>query len=204
MVQAKEAKTKHMPLQRNADEGMGRGSHACCKTRILYKIDSIKACWYSVPGGCVMFNLKKRLLKNPEVESATQEQEEFEQVQIATCIILLEVAKSDDEFSSIEKTTLNAILKKKFQLSAEAADELLERANRKRDESIDLWEFTHLINNNYTKEQKKKIVEAVWQIIYADEKLDKYEDHFVHKLAKLLQLNHNDLIEAKLKIKYAK
>jgi uncharacterized tellurite resistance protein B-like protein len=150
-----------------------------------------------------MFNMKKRLLKIPEVDSATQEQDESERIQIATCIILLEVAKSDDEFSSIEKTTLTAILKKKFKLSAEAAKELMEIADRKREKSIGLWEFTHLINENYSKEEKRKIIEAVWQIIYADEKLDKYEDHFVHKLAKLLQLKHNDLIEAKLKIKYS-
>ena len=118
----------------------------------------------------IMFNMKKRLLKNPETESVPQEQEEFERIQIATCIILLEVAKSDDEFLSIEKTTLTAILKKKFQLSAEAAEELMGIASKKRDESIDLCEFTNLINKNYTKEQKKKIVEAVWKIIYADEK----------------------------------
>lgn len=155
-----------------------------------------------ITGGLGMFNLKKRLLKPPDVESISQEQDEFERIQIATCIILLEVAKSDDEFSSIEKTTLTAILKRKFELSAEAAEELLEIAHRKREESIDLWEFTHLINTNYTKEEKKKVVEAVWKVIYADEKLDKYEDHFAHKLAKLLQLKHNDLIEAKLKIKY--
>jgi uncharacterized tellurite resistance protein B-like protein len=149
-----------------------------------------------------MFNLKKRLLKTPEKNTAIQELDEIERIQIATCIILLEVAKSDDEFSSIEKTTLTAILKKKFELSEEAAEELMKIAGRKREESIDLWEFTHLINNNYTKEQKRKIVEAVWKIIYADDKLDKYEDQFVHKLAKLLQLKHDDLIEAKLKIKY--
>jgi len=151
-----------------------------------------------------MFNLKKSLLKPPDVESISQENEEFERIQIATCIILLEVAKSDDEFSSIEKTTLTAILQKKFELSAEAAEELMEIANRKREESIDLWQYTHLINENYTKEEKRKVVEAVWQIIYADEKLDKYEDHFIHKLAKLLQLKHEELIKAKLKIKYEK
>jgi uncharacterized tellurite resistance protein B-like protein len=151
-----------------------------------------------------MFNLKKTLLKPPEVESPSQEKEAFERIQIATCIILLEVAKSDDKFSSIEKSTLSAILKKKFSLSAEATEALMEIAERKREESIDLWEFTHIINENYTKEEKKKIVEAVWEVIYADEKLDQYEDHFVHKLATLLQLKHNELIEAKLKIKYGK
>jgi uncharacterized tellurite resistance protein B-like protein len=149
-----------------------------------------------------MFNLKKRLLNKPEVDLVSPEQDEFEQIQIATCIILLEVAKADDEFSSIEKTTLTAILKRKFELSDEAAEGLMEIANRKREKSTDLWEFTNLVNKNYSKEKKKKVVEAAWQIIYSDEKLDKYEDHLIHKLTKLLQLDHDELIEAKLKIKY--
>jgi len=149
-----------------------------------------------------MFDLKKILLRTSKIDSVTQQQDEFERIQIATCIILLEVAKSDDEFSSIEKTTVTALLKKQFKLSIDAVEELIEIANQKRDESTDLWQFTNLVNRNYTKEEKIKIVEAVWKVIYADKKLDKYEDHFVHKLAKLLQLKHHELIDAKLKVKY--
>jgi len=149
-----------------------------------------------------VFNLKKALLKRVEVEKELQEQTEAERLQVATCIILLEVAKSDDEFSSIEKATVGAILKKKFDLSAEAAEELIKVASREREESVDLWEFTNLINENYSKEEKRRIVESAWRVIYADEKLDSYEDYFVHKLAKLLQLDHSDLIDAKLKVKY--
>ena len=149
-----------------------------------------------------MFNLKKVLLKKVEIGKEPQEQAEAERLQAATCIILLEVAKSDDEFSSVEKATVEAILKKKFDISAEAVEELMEVASRERKESVDLWEFTNLINENYSKEEKKRIVESAWRVIYADEKLDSYEDYFVHKLAKLLQLDHSDLIEAKLKVKY--
>jgi uncharacterized tellurite resistance protein B-like protein len=150
-----------------------------------------------------MFDLKKILLKTPEIDSVTQKQDELERIQIATCIILLEVAKSDDEFSSIEKTTVTALLREQFKLSPDAVAELIEIANQKREESIDLWQFTNLINRNYTKQEKIKIVEAVWKVIYADKKLDKYEDHFVHKIAQLLQLKHHDLIDAKLKMKYS-
>jgi uncharacterized tellurite resistance protein B-like protein len=149
-----------------------------------------------------MYNLKKRLLKRVTADLDSQERDESERVQMATCVILLEVARSDDEFSSIEKSTVEAILKKDFEIPAEATEEMMEIAKRKREESIDLWQFTHLINENYSKEEKKKIVEAAWRVIYADEKLHSYEDHFVHKLAKLLQLRHSDLIEAKLKAKY--
>lgn len=149
-----------------------------------------------------LFNLKKRLVKKDTLDTTPQLLDEQERIQIATCVILLEVAKSDDEFSSIEKTTIEAILKKEFRISEEAIEELMEIAKTKREESIDLWEFTQLINENYSKEEKKKIVEAAWKVIYADDKLDSYEDHLVHKLARLLRLDHSDLIEAKLKIKY--
>ena len=153
-------------------------------------------------GSTEMFNLKKRLLKRVTTDLDSQERDESERVKMATCVILLEVARSDDEFSSIEKATIAAIFTKDFGISAEAIEEMMEIAKRKREESIDIWDFTHLINENYSKEEKKKIVEAAWKVIYADDKLHSYEDHFVHKLAKLLQLRHNDLIEAKLKAKY--
>jgi uncharacterized tellurite resistance protein B-like protein len=149
-----------------------------------------------------LFNLKKRLEKRDTPDTTPQLLDEQEQIQVATCVILLEIAKSDDKFSSIEKTTIEAILKKKFRISKEAIEELMEIARTKREESIDLWEFTHLINENYSKKEKKKIVEAAWKVIYADDKLDSYEDNLVHKLARLLNLDHSDLIEAKLKIKY--
>ncbi|UCC41135.1 MAG: TerB family tellurite resistance protein [Candidatus Aminicenantes bacterium] len=147
-----------------------------------------------------MFKLKEVLFKKDIPGSEIQEQDETQRIQIATCVLLLEVAKSDDEFSSIEKTTISAVLKKKFQMSDEAAEELMKIAKGRREESIDLWEFTNLINENYPRERKIRLVEAAWRVIYADRKLDKYEDHLVHKLAKLLRLEHKDMIEAKVRV----
>ena len=149
-----------------------------------------------------MFNLKKLLLKEEQGLEGPPEQRELERLQLATCIILLEVAKSDDEFSSIEKETVGAIIKKRFNLTEEAQNGLLEMAGRVREESVDLWEFTNLVNENYSAEEKRKVVEEAWKVIYADDKLDRYEDHFIHRLAKLLRLEHRDLIQAKLKAKY--
>ena len=148
-----------------------------------------------------MFNLKNRLLQTIPSDSALAEREEFEKLQIATCVILLEVAKTDYEFSSIEKATVSSILKKTFDLPEEAVEELIEISKKKREESVDLWEFANLINENYTREEKIRIIEAAWKIIYADEKLDMYEDHLVHVLQKLLRLDHCELIDAKLKVK---
>lgn len=147
-----------------------------------------------------MINLKKRLLKKGKAEIELPVRDELQRIQIAACVLLLEVAKSDNEFSSLEKKTVTAILRREFQISEEVIKELMEIARRKRKESIDLWEFTHLINKNYSREDKIRVIENAWKVIYVDEKLDKYEDHLIHKLARLLGLRHSELIGRKLKV----
>jgi len=149
----------------------------------------------------MLLRLKKILLREEPPAPGSEEKDHWERIQIATCIILLEVAKSNDEFSRVEKTTVSAILKKQFDLPDEAIQELLQIAQKSREESVDLWEFTNLVNEHYSRDEKKEILEAAWRVIYADDKLDMYEDHFIHKLAKLLRFEHRDLIAAKLRVK---
>ena len=135
-------------------------------------------------------------------EPSPAEPEKFDRTHIATCVILLEIAKSDFDFSSVEEETTKAVLQNEFSIPEEELEALMQVAGDKREESVDLWEFTNLINQNYSREEKIKIIESAWKIIYADDKLDKYEDHLVHVLAKLLRLRHDELIDAKLRILY--
>ncbi len=152
-------------------------------------------------GQKMLLRLKKMLLREETGDPGSEERAKRERIQVATCVILLEVARSNDDFSRVEKTTVAAILKGRFELSDEAVEDLLEVARKSREESVDLWEFTNLVNERYSRDEKREILEAAWKVIYADDKLDMYEDHFVHKLAKLLRLEHRDLIAAKLKVK---
>ena len=85
-------------------------------------------------------------------------------------------------------------------LKHQYATELIQATEEELKGSIDLWKFTNLINQNYSIEEKKQIIEMVWRVAYADGRLDKHEDYLVHKLAKLLRLTHKQLIDAKLKI----
>ena len=123
-------------------------------------------------------------------------------VRIATCALLLEMANIDGEFSEAEKENILIILKRDYQLTDEHATALMKAADDELERSIDLWQFARLINQNYSTEEKIKIIETVWQVIYTDGRLDKHEDYLVHKLAKLLRLSHQQLIDAKLKVLY--
>ncbi|MCK8601601.1 TerB family tellurite resistance protein [Desulfoferrobacter suflitae] len=128
------------------------------------------------------------------------EQEKFQQIRIATCALLLEMATIDGEFSEAEKTNIINILKREYELSEEDVDFLIHAATEQLEGSIDLWRFTNLINQHSSMEQKLQIIEMVWQIAYTDGKLDQHEDYLVHKLATLLRLTHHELIQAKLKV----
>lgn len=145
--------------------------------------------------------MKKFFQQGAMEEQEIPEGDRTQKIQVATCALLLEVAHADDECSEIEEDNIVRILKKDFNLSDEYAQELMSLSEKERKESIDLWGFTRLINENYSLEEKIKIIEMVWKVIYADGKLDKYEDHLAHKLSRLLRLEHKQLIDAKLKVR---
>ncbi len=147
-----------------------------------------------------MLNLRKRLLKRELQRPDAPPSDDTERLRIATCVVLLEVAKSDDEFGSLEKAAITAILQREFKVSQAAVEALMQVAKTRRANSVDLFEFTSLINQHYSREEKVKIVEFAWRVIYADQELNRYEDHFVHKLARLFRLRHEELISAKLRV----
>ncbi len=66
------------------------------------------------------------------------------------------------------------------------------------DSSVELFQFTRLIDDAFTPEQKVQVVERLWRIAYADEQVDRLEEHLVRKIANLLHVSHRDYIAAKL------
>lgn len=121
-------------------------------------------------------------------------------VRVATCALFLEMAHLDDTFTKEETDIILSILKEKYQLSEEHADHLLQEAERELKESIDLWQFAKLINENYSVEEKMEVIKILWEIVFVDGKMDRYENYLMHKVATLLRLSNEKLIDAKLMV----
>jgi uncharacterized tellurite resistance protein B-like protein len=119
---------------------------------------------------------------------------------VATCVILLEAAHADDEFTQEECDHITDAIRKKFDITQEESREIIEEALQVRAQTHDLWRFTNEINRSFTNAQKIAIMEEVWRLIYSDGVLHAYEDHLAHKLQHLLNLNHPQIIAAKMKV----
>ena len=121
-------------------------------------------------------------------------------INLATCALLLELANVDGKFSKQEKDNITDIFKTRYGLSEKEVNELLKSSEAELEKSIDLWQFTNVINQNYSLEEKLKIIETIWEVAFSDGKLEQHEDYLAHKVASLLRLSHKQLIEAKLKV----
>lgn len=119
---------------------------------------------------------------------------------IATCVVLLEIALADDEFTDDERAHITSTMENRFGLSHEDANELIEVATKKRDESRDIWHFTNVINNHCSQEEKLSIVDEVWHVVFADGSMDGHENYLAHQMAKLFNLTHGQLIDSKVKV----
>jgi len=149
-----------------------------------------------------MLDIVKRFFsKTPGSELGVADQNTAHDLRVATCALFVEMARIDQTFTEAEMESVLSILKEKYGLSGEHADALIAEADRELDESVDLWQFARLINENYSNDEKIKIVETLWRIVYVDGKMDQYEHYLMNKLKNLLRISHSQLIDAKLKVK---
>ncbi len=146
-----------------------------------------------------MINTIRKFFKSNE--SSKSDNLEGNQDELAYASLLIEVIKSDDHFDQREHDELLNILSTKLSIDEKALGELSELAQKKSDESTSLYEFTREINDKYQYEEKVQLIEDLWRIAYSDERIDKYEDYVIRKVADLVYVTHSDFIKSKLKVK---
>ncbi|MGD9487428.1 MAG: TerB family tellurite resistance protein [Calditrichaceae bacterium] len=141
--------------------------------------------------------IRDNLLTDKNATSATLEKKQM----VATTVLFLEMAFADFEISPEEEKQIESSLMKFFNLESWEVSELIELAKEKRSSRNDIWLFTNTIKSEFTRQQKLWIIEKLWQLIFADGKIDKYEETLIRKITTLLGLEHGDMIQAKLAVK---
>lgn len=121
-------------------------------------------------------------------------------LRLASAALLIEVARADYEFKPDELAAISRALRSHFGLSSAETVELIQLAEEEADGATSYHEFTALINANYSKEEKIRLVELLWEVVFADAEMEKYEEHLVRKLSDLLYVPHSQFIAAKLRV----
>ncbi len=119
---------------------------------------------------------------------------------LAAAALLIHVMTIDGEESETEHGKLRAILKNQFELDDAKTDALIEAATAADREAIDLYHFTSLLNRSLDEAGRLRIVEMMWEIVYADGKMSEFEDNVVWRAADLLSISSRDRVALRRRV----
>ena len=115
----------------------------------------------------------------------------------ATAVLMLDVALADKVFDQTELERVLNLVQVHFGLDSDEAAELIEAAGEEAEALVSLHDFTQLLHNNLSHDEKASIIAMLWQIAYADGRLDKYEDSLVLKISDLLHVSRGRVMRLK-------
>lgn len=120
---------------------------------------------------------------------------------LAIAVLLAEVVRGEGGIGATERGVVTAKLQNRLQLSPDAAAQLLARAEQTAKTAYDYQHFTATLIEQLDQPQKIALVEDLWDVAYADTRLDANEHHVISKLAGLLYVTHGEYIGAKMRAK---
>lgn len=119
---------------------------------------------------------------------------------LAATALLVHVVSLDGEPSRIEQRKLHSLIESRFKLDPGTADHLIAQATRAEGEAVDLYHFTSVIMRSVNEEGRLRIIEMMWELVYADGQVSEFEDNVVWRAADLLGISSRDRIDLKHKV----
>jgi uncharacterized tellurite resistance protein B-like protein len=119
---------------------------------------------------------------------------------LAAAALLVHAAAIDGEMTPSERAKLRAVIKQRFALDDAATDELIDKATAAEHEAVDLYHFTHLLNRALDETGRARVIEMMWEIVYADGQRDELEDNLLWRAADLLGVSPRERIELRRRI----
>ena len=114
-------------------------------------------------------------------------------VAIAACALPLEIAHADSAFTSEERERIARHAREDLGVADGDVREVLRLAEEARKESVDLYQFTRLVTESFSREQRLLLIEAIWGVVYSDGVLTAVEGQLARRIAELLGFQHPEV-----------
>jgi uncharacterized tellurite resistance protein B-like protein len=142
--------------------------------------------------------MKRILLQFLTLSIEESSEEDIEHaLRVATAVLLIEIARADFIVEPAERTHLRQLLQRQFQLDNDELDAVLEEAESDADRLVSIQHVTRLLNEHYDHAMKRRVLEMMWQLVYADGDKSHYEEHLIRQVADLLYLSQEEFIRAR-------
>jgi uncharacterized tellurite resistance protein B-like protein len=150
-----------------------------------------------------MFDSLRKLIADMGEGSEPVSRFRDDDYRLAASALLVHVAGIDGSVSDDERAKLHAIIKQRFSLDDAATDELVAEATEAEQKSVDLYHFTARLTRSLDAAGRARMVEMMWQIVYADGVVTEFEDNLIWRAADLLGVSQNERIALRERVSTA-
>ena len=119
---------------------------------------------------------------------------------MAAAAILVHLIDADGVRTDDELARLKSVIADAYKLSADETERLIAAGDLANRQSVDLYRFTHTLDNALDREAKQAFVEMMWEMVYADGSLNELEDHTLWRVAELIGIERNDRIAIRQRV----
>jgi uncharacterized tellurite resistance protein B-like protein len=113
---------------------------------------------------------------------------------LSAVALLVHTASIDGNIAERERLRLQTIVKRQYDLDDATADELIAEAIEVERRSIDLYQFTSKLGRTLDEKGRARMVEMMWQIVFADGIVTEFEDNLIWRAADLLGVSREERI----------
>ena len=136
------------------------------------------------------------IFKKNKVQQDTQQKPEFE-IELIGAVLAYEIARSDGDISDSELSLLIEETKKIAKVVNKTDEEILSIIETYSKNSVSFHEFVADINNEFSKKQKLSLISFLWDVAYADSKLDVDEERLIRRIADLIRIKDVEVLKLK-------
>lgn len=147
-----------------------------------------------------MFEAVRKLLADLTEDGKHPSRFEEGDYRIAAAALLVHTATIDGNITRSERDRLHAVLKQRFNLDDETTDELVAEATEAERQAIDLYQFTARLNRSLDEKGRARLVEMMWQIVFADGAATEFEDNLIWRAADLLHVSREERIALRQRV----
>jgi uncharacterized tellurite resistance protein B-like protein len=121
-------------------------------------------------------------------------------LRLAIAALLMEAAEVDGSLDARERGVIVRLLEERFVLDHTTADRLAGAAERKAEQSTQLFGFARIINERLSHDRRVELLEMLWEVAYADGALDPLEDSLLRRVGGLIDVSDHERGEARLRV----
>lgn len=106
--------------------------------------------------------------------------------------LLVEAALLDGHFHDAERSRIADLLRKRFGLSGPDADSLIATAEAAAADNVEIYTITRVVGDHFDPAERVRMIEMLWEVVYADGELDDYESNMMRRVAGLLYVTDQE------------